>query len=678
MVRSPSTTRLSKPSPSEKAMNEASHKALRPLQKMAMSIAYPQTARLDKVVHMSTYLTNKELKAYAKAGAVVEEVLSSIRTVVMFGGEHKEGERYGNNLNPARQAAVRKGLSTGLGLGFTWFTMFCAFGVTIFYGSILVRDWMFHREETNSDLCNNYTLADLLPDGPIGWMIEQYLGELKENLTLNANMTLDIVDKFRNGSSMSLNEEMKAFTYKYLALGCAVLALGYLQIATWVMAAERQTQRMRVAFFRSIMRQESAWFDMHESRQLNTRLSDDLVKVQSGIGDRIAIFLQWTSAFVTGFIIAFSEGWLLSLVVLGFSPFLAASGVIMTKMSSVSNKQELKAYAKAGAVVEEVLSSIRTVVCRWRTQGKGERLLYRKGLSTGLGLGLPGSRCSVPLGVTIFYGSILVRDWMFHREETNSEYTRRTLMTVFFGIMIGAFAMGYAAPKISDFAIARSAATPIFQIIDQVPSIDIESPEGEKLKLVSGDVTFRNVHFTYPSRADVKILRNLNLHVAACQSVALVGPSGSGKSTIAQLMQRLYDPSGGSVALDGCDIKKLNLRWYRDNIGVVSQEPVLFATTIGENIRYGMEGVSDEDIRHAAARANAHGFISALPNQYHTLVGDGGAQLSGGQKQRIAIARALVRNPKILILDEATSSLDNESEALVQAALDLVTNHTQN
>ena len=156
------------------------------------------------------------------------------------------------------------------------------------------------------------------------------------------------------------------------------------------------------------------------------------------------------------------------------------------------------------------------------------------------------------------------------------------------------------------------------------------------------------------------------------QTLALVGPSGCGKSTVIQLLQRFYDPNAGQILIDGRDMRDYNLKWLREQIGIVSQEPNLFATTIAENIRYGREGVTREEIEAAAKAANAHDFITSLPDKYETLVGSRGTQMSGGQKQRIAIARALVRDPKILLLDEATSALDNESEAIVQAALDTV------
>ncbi|NXB17282.1 MDR1 protein, partial [Rhagologus leucostigma] len=177
---------------------------------------------------------------------------------------------------------------------------------------------------------------------------------------------------------------------------------------------------------------------------------------------------------------------------------------------------------------------------------------------------------------------------------------------------------------------------------------------------IKGNLEFKNVYFNYPSRPDVEILKGLNLKINSGQTVALVGGSGCGKSTTVQLIQRFYDPKEGTVSY----LKTLNIRYLREVIGVVNQEPVLFATTIAENIRYGREDVTMEEIEKATKEANAYDFIMKLPNKFETVVGERGAQLSGGQKQRIAIARALVRNPKILLLDEATSALDTESESV--------------
>ena len=209
-------------------------------------------------------------------------------------------------------------------------------------------------------------------------------------------------------------------------------------------------------------------------------------------------------------------------------------------------------------------------------------------------------------------------------------------------------------------------------IVLQVPPIDSSSDKGAIPDHIEGKVEFRGVTFAYPSRPDAVVMDDFSVEASVGKTLALVGPSGSGKSTTVQLIQRFYDPDMGTVLLDGKDLRDLNLQWLRRNIGVVSQEPVLFGTTIAENIRYGREGVTQEEIEAAAKAANAHNFIMSLPDKYDTLVGERGAQMSGGQKQRIAIARALVREPKILLLDEATSALDAESEGIVQDALDKV------
>ncbi|XP_032422632.1 bile salt export pump [Xiphophorus hellerii] len=266
--------------------------------------------------------------------------------------------------------------------------------------------------------------------------------------------------------------------------------------------------------------------------------------------------------------------------------------------------------------------------------------------------------------LAFWYGSKLVID--------TKELTPGSLIQVFFGVLMAAMNLGQASPCLEAFASGRAAAKTIFETIDREPEINCFSDDGHKLDKVKGDLEFHNITFFYPSRPDVKILDNLNMQIKAGETTAFVGPSGSGKSTTIQLIQRFYDAEEGTVYLDGHDIRTLNIQWLRSLIGIVEQEPVLFATTIAENIRYGRPGVTTEEIIQAAKEANAYNFVMTLPQKFDTLVGEGGGQMSGGQKQRIAIARALIRNPKILLLDMATSALDNESEAVVQEALDNV------
>uniref|UniRef100_A0A8C1JHM7 Bile salt export pump n=1 Tax=Cyprinus carpio TaxID=7962 RepID=A0A8C1JHM7_CYPCA len=463
---------------------------------------------------------------------------------------------------------------------------------------------------------------------------------------------------------------MTNFAYYYVGIGAGVFILGYLQISLWITAAARQIQIIRKMYFRKVMRMEIGWFDCTSVGELNTRMSDDINKINDAIADQVGIFIQRFTTFVCGFLMGFARGWKLTLVIISVSPLIGVGAGLMALLTGL----ELQAYAKAGAVADEVLSSVRTVaafggekkeVQRYdRNLISAQRWGIRKGLIMGFFTGYLWFIIFLCYALAFWYGSSLVVD--------TQEYSPGTLLQVFFGVLIAALNLGQASPCLEAFASGRGAATIIFETIDREPEIDCLSEAGYKLNKVKGDLEFHNVTFHYPSRPEVKILDQLNLQVKSGETTAFVGPSGAGKSTAIQLIQRFYDPKEGMVTLDGHDIRGLNIQWLRSLIGIVEQEPVLFATSIAENIRYGRPGVSNDDIITAAKEANAYNFIMDLPQKFDTLVGEGGGQMSGGQKQRIAIARALVRNPRILLLDMATSALDNESEAVVQDALDKV------
>ncbi|XP_014643709.1 PREDICTED: multidrug resistance protein 1-like [Ceratotherium simum simum] len=477
-----------------------------------------------------------------------------------------------------------------------------------------------------------------------------------------------------NGSGTPLNnleEQMTTYAYYYTGIGAGVLVAAYIQVSFWCLAAGRQIHKIRKQFFHAIMQQEIGWFDVHDVGELNTRLTDDVSKINEGIGDKIGMFFQSIATFLAGFILGFTRGWKLTLVILAVSPLLGLSAAIWAKILSSFTNRELLAYAKAGAVAEEVLAAFRTVIAFGGQKKELER--YNKNLEEAKRIGIKKAitaNISIGAAFLLMYASYALAFWYGTSLVLSGEYSIGQVLTVFFSVLIGAFSIGQASPNIEAFANARGAAYDIFRIIDSKPSIDSYSTSGHKPDNINGNLEFKNVHFSYPSRKEVQILKGLNLKVQSGKTVALVGNSGCGKSTTVQLMQRLYDPTEGVVSIDGQDIRTINVRYLREITGVVSQEPVLFATTIAENIRYGRENVTMEEIEKAVKEANAYDFIMKLPNKFDTLVGERGAQLSGGQKQRIAIARALVRNPKILLLDEATSALDTESEAVVQAALD--------
>ncbi|CAJ1087609.1 bile salt export pump-like [Xyrichtys novacula] len=508
---------------------------------------------------------------------------------------------------------------------------------------------------------------------------KNYTEVLEQNQTgwgLMNNATWEMLTplKPRSCGILDIEHEMTLFALYYTGIALAVFLLGYFQISLWVTAAARQIKVIRQLYFSKVMRMEIGWFDCTSIGELNTRLSDDINKINDATADQVAIFLQRFTTFVCGFCIGFVKGWKLTLVIVAASPLIGMGAGLMAMFVAKLTGKELQAYAKAGAVADEVLSAIRTVaafggelkeVQRYdRNLVWAQRWGIRKGLIMGFFTGFMWLVIFLCYALAFWYGSSLVVD--------TGEYTPGTLLQVFFGVLIAAMNLGQASPCLEAFAAGRGAATIIFETIDREPEIDCLSEAGYKLDRVKGDIEFHNVTFYYPSRPDVKILDKLSVAVKPGETTAFVGPSGAGKSTAVQLIQRFYDPKEGMVTLDGHDIRGLNIQWLRSLIGIVEQEPVLFATTIAENIRYGRPGVSMEDIIAAAKEANAYNFIMDLPQKFDTMVGEGGGQMSGGQKQRIAIARALVRNPRILLLDMATSALDNESEAIVQEALDKV------
>ncbi|XP_061530026.1 ATP-dependent translocase ABCB1-like isoform X5 [Phycodurus eques] len=473
----------------------------------------------------------------------------------------------------------------------------------------------------------------------------------------------------------TLQENITSFAIYYSIIGAILMVAAYIQAAFFALAAGRQIKRIRTDFFHSIMRQNIGWFDVNETATLNTRLVDDICKIQEGIGDKMGMLIQSVSTFILSIIIGFSIGWKLALVILAICPLLGLSAALFTRVVTSYTSKEQAAYAKAGAVAEEVLSAIRTVFAFNGQQKELER--YRKSLEAAKKMGVERSISSnLIMGFTfmLMYLSYALAFWYGSTRilSEDKEYSLGTVLTVLFTLLAGTFALGQTSPNLEAFVIAQGAAHQLYTIIDRKPPIDSSSESGFKPDSVNGNIEFKNIHFNYPSRPGVKVLNNMSLSVKSGQTIALVGSSGCGKSTTIQLLQRFYDPQEGSISIDDHDIRSLNIRYLRGMIGVVSQEPVLFATTIAENIRGGRTNVTQHELEQAAKEANAYDFIMNLPDKFETLVGDRGTQMSGGQKQRIAIARALVRQPKILLLDEATSALDSESETIVQAALDKV------
>ena len=334
-------------------------------------------------------------------------------------------------------------------------------------------------------------------------------------------------------------------------------------------------------------------------------------------------------------------------------------------------KIQLKSFASASVLAEEVFRNIRTVQTfngqkveakRFsRACESGKTACFKAASTNGILFGLTSFLMMSLYAAAFSFGTFLY---------TKGDTTPGKILTAFFGTITAIFSLSLAGALISNFAKAKAAAERIYELIEVPSNIDSLSRKLPDFNANSNiEIEFKNVHFSYPSRPDVKVLDGLNLKIPAGKTVALVGHSGCGKSTIGALLQRLYDVDSGSITLNGVDIKNVNVPSIRSKIGIVSQEPLLFATTVVNNISYGKEGCSRDEAELAGKKANVTRLVENLPKGYDTYVGTRGSLLSGGQKQSIAIARAIVKEPKILLLDEATSALDTKSEKYVQEAL---------
>ncbi|WOK95121.1 multidrug resistance protein [Canna indica] len=457
----------------------------------------------------------------------------------------------------------------------------------------------------------------------------------------------------------------------YLALGSFVVS--FLEGYCWTRTGERQASRMRARYLSAVLRQDIEYFDLNagSGTEVITSVSSDSLVVQDVLSEKVPNFIMNLTTFLSSYLVGFFMLWRLAVVACPTVLLLIIPGLMYGRILMGLARKIREEYLKAGTIVEQSVSSIRTVysfAAEERTMAKfsaalddSVKLGLKQGLAKGLALGSNGITFAI-WAFMVWYGSRLV---MYHGGKGG------TVFAVGASIIVGGLSLGSGLSNVKYFSEASSAGERIMEVIRRVPKIDSGSTEGEVLESVSGNVEFRRVEFAYPSRPGNYIFRDFNLKVPAGRTVALVGSSGSGKSTVIALLERFYDPLGGEILLDGVDIRKLKLKWLRSQMGLVSQEPALFATSIMENILFGKEDATMEEVVAAAKAANAHNFISQLPQGYNTQVGERGVQMSGGQKQRIAIARAVLRSPKILLLDEATSALDSESERLVQEALDL-------
>eukprot|EP01018_Ginkgo_biloba_P014563 Gb_11202 [translate_table: standard] len=466
--------------------------------------------------------------------------------------------------------------------------------------------------------------------------------------------------------------EVSKVALEFVYIGVVSGLVSFFQVACWMCTGERQAARIRHFYLKTIIRQDIAFFDSETSTgEVIGRMSGDTILIQDAMGEKVGKFTQLLSTFFGGFVVAFIKGWKLSLVMLSVIPLLVLAGGTMAIIISKISGRGQAAYAEAGCIVEQTVGAMRTVVSFTGEKkaivdyNKSLKIAYKaavhQGLAGGFGLGcvLFVTFCSYALA--LWYGACLI---------INEGYSGGAVINVIFAVLTGGMSLGQTSPCLNAFAAGQAAAYKMFETIDRKPEIDIYDMNGLVLEDIQGDIELKDVYFRYPARPDVPIFTGFSLEIPRGTTAALVGESGSGKSTVISLIERFYDAQAGEVLIDGVNIKQFQLKWIRQKIGLVSQEPALFATSIKENIAYGKDGATVEEIKAAAELANAAEFISKMPQGFDTMVGEHGTQLSGGQKQRVAIARAILKTPRILVLDEATSALDAESERVVQEALD--------
>jgi ABC-type multidrug transport system fused ATPase/permease subunit len=484
------------------------------------------------------------------------------------------------------------------------------------------------------------------------------------------------------------------------------LAVDFLRRACMGVIGERVVARTRNQLYGSILKQEIAFFDEHKTGELVSRLGSDTTLLQKASSEALPEVIIGGTTVLVSLVIMFWISPKLAGLMMGFVVLIGLICIPFGSLLGKLSKAHQDALGLAQTFSTEALGAMRTVQSfaaedRERLRysnviGRPEKYPWwwpydRKTQRTTYSVGFFQAITVVGMYMVIFglgFGSMYISLWYGFKLVSDGEITLGKL-TAFqsYIFQIGA-SLGQTSQFISNLIEAQGAGARVFFLLERKPAIpttpeshplpvdkkdnnDDESPARPQVPTsMVGAVDFNGVHFSYPSRPNVEVLTDFNLSIHANQTTALVGTSGSGKSTVVALLQRFYDVTSGSVMIDGHDIRDLDLKWLRSHIAYVQQEPQLFGLTVRENITFGMDReVTQEEVESATVKANAHEFISKWPDGYNTLVGERGIQLSGGQKQRLAISRALLVDPKILILDEATSSLDSESEYLVQEAI---------
>ncbi|XP_076656791.1 mitochondrial potassium channel ATP-binding subunit [Halictus rubicundus] len=495
--------------------------------------------------------------------------------------------------------------------------------------------------------------------------IPQYVGNVINVLTKVAKSNGD-----DNKKNLLLQLTQPAFALARMYIAQAFFTFMYIYTLSHV--GEKVAMNLRQDLFKSIILQDITFFNKNRSGEIVSRLTSDVQDFKSAFKACISQGLRSTAQIagcVVSVIIISSE--LTTAMVISMSTIILIGTLLGKNLRQLSAKAQSQT-SKSTAVCEEAIQNVKTVkafaaedkeVEMFSKEVEQGFILYEK-LGFGIGLFQGGTNLFLNgiLLCTLYFGGHLM---------STGQLTPGDLMAFLMATQTVQRSLSQLSLLFGTYVRGISAGARIFEYLDMPPSPMMVTGEIIMDQSLAGNIVFKDVKFSYPTRPEHVILKNFNLSIPAGKTVAIVGSSGNGKSTVAVLLERLYDVDEGSITIDGKDLRTLNAGYLRGNVlGYIDQEPILFATSVMENIRYGKQDATDEDVIEAAKNANAHEFIMKFPDKYETRVGERGAQLSGGQKQRIAIARALLKKPSILILDEATSALDYKSERIVQKALE--------